>query len=117
MTVIHKYTLALNRMQVISMPKGAKILCVQLQRQVPCMWAEVPTNHTKVATQERTIAMYATGHDRVDPNAKYLGTVTFDDSLGIHVYEVTPKNPLFDREDSVTVVNLDDPPSSPRDLM
>ena len=44
MRVIYKYQLSVTDNNIISMPIGAEILCVQAQKEVPCIWALVDTN-------------------------------------------------------------------------
>lgn len=44
MSVIYKYPLVVDGSQDIRMPEGARILCVQVQRETPCIWAAVDAN-------------------------------------------------------------------------
>jgi hypothetical protein len=53
---VFKYQLAIADRQVLSMPKGAKILCVQIQRASPQIWALVDDAVT--ITDQRIIHTY-----------------------------------------------------------
>jgi hypothetical protein len=37
---IHKYPLHIADRQTVAMPRGARILTVQMQHEVPCLWAQ-----------------------------------------------------------------------------
>lgn len=70
---IWKFPITSNSEEIM-MPRGARTLCVQLQGEVPHVWALVdPTAPLKA----RTIKAVATGSDcDCDcPQARYLGTV------------------------------------------
>jgi len=41
MKTVYKYPLEIDDVQFISMPKGAKPLCVKVQNGNPCLWALV----------------------------------------------------------------------------
>lgn len=91
MKTIHKYPIKLVDSQAIDMPDGAKILCVQVQNGVACIWAEVDTDAPRI---KRVIETYGTGHPfgGVVPVAiaerKYIGTYQTSDGGYIwHVYE------------------------------
>ena len=69
------------------MPKGAEILCVQMQNNIPCIWAKVETENDN---ELRFIEVFGTGH-RIDGNTerKYIGT--FQNPVGnivFHVFEL-----------------------------
>lgn len=57
---IFKYELKVDDIQFISMPKGAKLLTVQIQRDIPCIWAMVDPDAEK---EDKRICMRGTGHD------------------------------------------------------
>ena len=71
------------------MPVGAKILCVQAQRDVPCIWVEVdPESKEKT---ERTFMIVATGHPIEFTNGTYIGTFQLQGGdLVYHLYELSP---------------------------
>ena len=92
MRTIHKFQLEMAQHQELPMPKGAKILTVQVQSYVPCIWAEVPAD-SSVEMEQRTIAMFGTGHPiPFDDYTKevYIGTLTDEGGTFIfHVYDTT----------------------------
>jgi hypothetical protein len=70
------------------MPKGAKILCVQMQGVTPCLWAEVDTASD---VEQRAIDIYGTGHPLphyMNEHHHYIGTVQ-QGGFVWHVYEYT----------------------------
>ena len=87
MKTIHKFELTIADVQTIRIPVTAKILCVQTQRGVPCLWVELETSHTQVG---RTVEVFGTGH-RMHGDAgvdrTYIGTFQIEDALVFHVYE------------------------------
>lgn len=60
MITIHKYQLDINDTIVVRTHTGARILSVQVQNGVPCIWALVDTNSEKVT---RILQCRGTGHD------------------------------------------------------
>jgi hypothetical protein len=74
--------------QNVQMPRGAKILTVQLQGSDPCLWAMV--NPRMKYTELRQIDCYGTGQDVPEPDdLVYIGT-TVDMSgspLVFHFFE------------------------------
>lgn len=85
---IWKYPLSVVNNQILSMPTGAKILCVQTQRETPVLYAEVDPQKP---TTSRYIEIYGTGHrlkyyDTSPP--VYIGTFQLrSGDLVFHVYE------------------------------
>jgi hypothetical protein len=57
----------------LDMPIGAKVLTVQIQQGIPCIWALVDTN-TK--TEHRRFRIAGTNHDLTDAidRLKYVGS-------------------------------------------
>jgi hypothetical protein len=86
MKTIWKYDVLIKDDMQISMPKDAKVLTVQTQQGVPCMWAEVESANDKV---ERYFKWFGTGHPiPIDLDLKYIGTVLLmRDGLVFHLYE------------------------------
>ena len=81
---IHKYPLKVADHQEIDMPLGARILCVQVQGGIPCLWAEVSPES---APESRLIVTYGLGNP-MGSHAAYVGTYQLDGgSLTFHVYE------------------------------
>lgn len=82
MKVIFKYKLILDGSQIIDMPPG-EILCVQLQKGDPFIWALVDE---KAAHVKREIEIFGTGHDMPPVTRKYIGTFQ-QDGFVWHVFE------------------------------
>jgi hypothetical protein len=61
MRAIWKFPLEFVDDQRVEMPSGARLLSVQMQGDVPCLWADVDTLAAKV---ERAIQVAGTGHNR-----------------------------------------------------
>lgn len=96
---IFKYPLKLTDEQTIKIPAGAVILCVQIQREYPCVWALVEEVN---GLEEFKFWIYGTGNPiSIDPKYKnewfppreflrgqrYVGTFQMaDGSLVWHVF-------------------------------
>lgn len=83
MKTIWKFSLKVLDEQVVSMPEGARVLCVQMQNGTPCLWAEVPRG---VKSAPSVFHIYGTDHPLPDDPGTYIGTVQ-DGSLVWHVYQ------------------------------
>ena len=85
MKVIYKYPLALKDSQTIYLPFGSRILSVQTQNDILCLWCLVETNATNV---ELTLRIIGTGNKIEDvDNLRHLGTVqTVHNSFVWHVF-------------------------------
>lgn len=85
---IWKYPIDLTGFQVVLMPEGAKILCVQIQNGKICLWARVDSN---LAGQDRKILIRGTGQEydvRFPYIEEYIGTVQHaNGNLVWHVFE------------------------------
>lgn len=84
MRTIHKYVVGSTA--TVSMPRGATVLTIQAQRDVPCIWAEVDTTQP---LEDRRFIIFGTGHEMpADASLTYLGTFQLDGgALVFHVYE------------------------------
>ena len=83
MRSVWKFPLRVTEVQVVTMPRAAKILSVAMQHGVPTLWAWVDPH---APTEERLIGLVGTGHLAPYPDeADYLGTV-FDGPLVWHVF-------------------------------
>ena len=83
---IWKYIIRTTDVIAVTMPRGAKILCVQIQREEPCIWALVDPNAT---IETRWLRIYGTGHP-IDELGEYVGTYQLHNgSLIFHVFDVT----------------------------
>ncbi|MBQ8969210.1 MAG: hypothetical protein IJ064_05720 [Bacteroidaceae bacterium] len=70
------------------MPKGAKILTVQIQSGQPCIWAAV--NPSSFENETRRFRIAGTGHPVEDAIIEnYIGTFQMcDGKLVFHVFEI-----------------------------
>ena len=85
MEAIWKFPLSIGDSETISMPTGAKVLCVQVRGATPCIWAIVDT---KARTEERTFATYRTGHEHIAIAGNFIGTYRlYGGGLVFHVFE------------------------------
>lgn len=87
---IWKFQIQIKDTQKVTMPYGAKILCVQMENGVPCLWALVNTNEAEVDQRwDRTIDIFGTGHSIMDLFTRtYIGTVQMEGgALVWHVFE------------------------------
>jgi len=70
-------------------PKGAEILCVQLQYGKPCIWAKVDPD---AEPETRMFQIHPTGQDMGSGTFKYVGTYQiageFSECYVWHVFEV-----------------------------
>lgn len=85
--VIFKYPLPPQQEVIVPMPAGCEFLTVQVQGEVPCLWAKVDTTAEMVP---RMFRWYATGQPIIDLEASesYLGTIQ---SFGL-VFHLFVKN-------------------------
>lgn len=85
--IIHKFSIKVADTQEIEMTAGAKILTVQYQNDILCIWALVMENETR--KEKRIINVYGTGNPLPDQVGDYIGTVqTYGGNLVWHVFEV-----------------------------
>lgn len=82
MRKIYKYALEIVDRQALYIPGHAKLLDVQIQNGVPCLWALVDTNEEE---RERVIQIFGTGHPAEEAGA-YVATFQFGLSV-FHVFE------------------------------
>ncbi len=83
---IWKYELPIVDHPVIYMPRGAKVLSVQMQRGVPCIWAEVLSS---MPGEERHFRLVGTGHEiRGLERSRFIGTFQVDAVLVFHLFEL-----------------------------
>lgn len=84
MRQIWKFTLALQESQTVPMPKGARILTVQMQGRYPCLWAVVDPGMEREA---RVFQIIGTGHPTEEAAFKnYVGTWQ-DGPMVWHLFE------------------------------
>ena len=82
MQAIWKYAIS-RTVGDIEMPRGAQILCVQIQDDDICLWATVNTDAPK---EIRTFVIYGTGHNHPVIEGVHIGTVQ-QRGLVWHVFE------------------------------
>lgn len=88
MQTIYKYPLEVADQQTISLPKKSKILTVQNQKGIPCLWALVDPNELEF--EERIILTYGTGHkiEFSEDDISYIETYQLaGGDLVFHVFE------------------------------
>jgi len=88
MKIIFKYQWNVRAEQfTLKIPKGAKILSIQTQQDIPTPWAEVEANNSM---EIRKFADYNTGDELPDNPGEYIGTYCVkNDSIVGHIYEIT----------------------------
>ncbi len=87
MQSIWKQVLEATNEQTVQLPKGAKILCVQAQRETPCIWFRTRDTKSK-ETESRTFAIYGTDHEHHAITGEYIGTFQLQGgALVFHVFE------------------------------
>lgn len=85
---IYKYPIKVTDRQTVSIPGSAKLLTVQVQNGIPCVWAHIRDESD--LPRERTLVTYGTGHPAPLTNMDvYLGTYQLEGgALVFHVFEV-----------------------------
>lgn len=84
---IYKYTLDITDTQTVILPKGAKILTVQMQHGNPQLWALVYPN-PNCPTEPRIIETFGTGNPVPLGERKYINTYQLSGgALVFHVFE------------------------------
>jgi hypothetical protein len=85
MKTIYKYKLDVTDMQTVSMPIGSKILNLNTQQEVPCIWALIDTDNE---IEDRKFSIYGTGHECRPCYEEYIGTFQIKQGfLVFHVFE------------------------------
>lgn len=85
MTTIYKFPLLVTDTQVIEITGEPKFLNIDVQHDIPCIWAEVDPNAPKVKI---TILTYGTGHPINVPSEErnFIGTYLYRNDLVFHVF-------------------------------
>lgn len=84
--IIFKYPIDITDAQIIEMPADAEVLTVQLQNEIPCIWAKVDPANVMTTYRVRVIG---TGHIIYDDETlgTYIGTFLIDEDTGVfHVW-------------------------------
>lgn len=71
MLTIWKYSIPIDDFIAVSMPEGAQVLTVQMQRDTPCIWALVDTEAPLVTCMFR---LFGTGNPISGDAGEYVGT-------------------------------------------
>ena len=92
MKMIYKYPLGMdihhNMIAEVELPKGAKILCIQMQTNIPMIWAIV---NPKNEMRKHTFHVFGTGFEMKDYDKKcyeYISTVQQKASMVSYVWHV-----------------------------
>lgn len=97
MKQIWKYELTQTASNTFEMPKGAKILTVQMQNEIPCIWAIVNIGTPSLSgesffkVERRTFKTVGTGRNFENADkAIYIGTIqALEGRLVWHIFEIT----------------------------
>ena len=86
MQTIWKFPLTALGTIRFSMPRDAVPLCVQVQNEIPTIWARIPDTDAQSFT--RTFRVFGTGHNMDNFQGEYIGTFQLDGgALVFHVFE------------------------------
>lgn len=87
MKTIYKYPIQVTDTQAIVLHAGAQVLCVQVQRGEPCIWAMVDDG---APVKPRQIRVYGTGQmlPATTNDHRYIGTFQLHDQFVFHAFEV-----------------------------
>ena len=81
---IYKYPVSIGTF-IHAMPKGAEVLCVQMQEHNPQMWVLV---NPKAEAERREFIVVGTGHSYTTlSGSRYIGTFQ-DSSFVWHLFEI-----------------------------
>ena len=87
MKKIYKYALPIDDYLTIPLPQGAEILKVDMQNNVPWMWALVDPEKPP---EMRNFRLVGTGHPIKEENLKFIDTFQMHEgSLVFHLFEYT----------------------------
>jgi len=88
MRTIWKYDVPVDARLSVMMPRGGKVIAVQMQGDTPCLWAIVDSDEP---VEQRRFMVFGTGHMLPDSPIVHLGTFQVNDGgrpLVFHVFEV-----------------------------
>lgn len=87
MSTVFKYPIPINDESEIHMPRGADIICVDVQNGLPHLWARVDPEAPIVV---RHFRMAGTGHPLNDDEVgKHIGSVQLrGGTLVFHIFEI-----------------------------
>lgn len=85
MKTIYKYQLESKSLNEIELPEHAEILSVQIQNDIPCLWAMVNTDYP---IEKRGVRIFGTG-EKINPLEPLIFIDTFQFmGLVFHVFEI-----------------------------
>ena len=94
--VIWKYEIPVNDFFEISMPKGADVLCVQMQGETPCIWVKIYEG-IEEGVEKREFAIVGTGQSFNDYEYYYVGT--FQNYAGMLVWHLFERWSQYSEEE------------------
>lgn len=87
MSTVWKYEFAIEDTQRVAMPRGAELLCVQVQDRSVCLWARVDPSAPR---EMRIISIVGTGETPAEGtyvDTIQIGGVAVGGSLVFHVFD------------------------------
>lgn len=85
--VVWKFELQAE-MHDYTMPAGAELLHVAMQRDISCIWIKCDP---KAPPEQRRLLVTGTGHEFSDEGLSFVGSMLTDDGRFVfHVFEVRP---------------------------
>jgi hypothetical protein len=97
---IYKYEIEIKDRFYIILPERSKILSIQLQNNIPMLWAAV-TEHSTISYN---FSVYGTGHE-IDNSLyhKYISTLQIG-SLVWHIFQIANINTLEDKYETLDIL-------------
>jgi hypothetical protein len=93
MRTIYKYQLAVQDAQTVVMPPSAVLLTVQVQYDIPWLWALVDPKNPP--SELRTLLTCGTGQPVPNKAGRYLGTYQlYSGEAVFHVFEEATRGPV-----------------------
>jgi len=81
MRTIYKIPLEVAGFQRINIQQGARILKLDVQKTLPCIWYECDTTNQK---ETRIVRCFGTGHEMpADAKLEYIGSAQFFNGNGV----------------------------------
>jgi hypothetical protein len=85
---IHKYPFAIDDDVIVNLPLNATIISIQLQGDIPCVWAIV--NPLEQYVESRQFKVFGTGHpmpETILRTHEFRATLQLSNGLVFHVFE------------------------------
>jgi len=88
MQKIWKKQLKIHKSQIIELPDNAKILCVQIQKGIPCIWFIVPQVESYGMAKRKILCLETDEQWETISELKYIGTFQMMSSTEVfHLFE------------------------------